>query len=308
MLPALVAAAPCNGCNPDSAHLLSWCWITSYNDANSGFKPYSIHDTQPQAAVDAACQAFAAGHGLEVASACAMNSPPVPYTFSGGPWASIGYSATFIDPRTGRVYGGSRGGPECGCSDALNGNNVGVGADASCYCKNGLQWDTQKNACVKNTCPIPDLPNITDPIVQTFEDDPDHSDTEHLTSRMKTALDCLETAVQNAGGAYSVGSAYRPPAYQAHLQAVWNKWRELKVSDNPDCAARRTSITDHKIRHKLRRRPVDSSYHSLGEAFDMTISGLPDWQVENLSVECHVYIPDPVGDPVHFLYTDRAGN
>jgi hypothetical protein len=153
-------------------------------------------------------------------------------------------------------------------------------------------------------CSVDDVPPI-DPAVQPYEDNPDLSDTEHLTDDMKTALEKLQAAVKAAGSSSTVGSAYRPPAYNQHLIDVWKKWvRELKKNDEPACTALKTKIQAHFKRHKLKesQSPVPGSRHTKGEAVDVTIS--PDIpNIDTLAKNCcNLRRPLPVDDSVHFQF------
>ena len=49
--------------------------------------------------------------------------------------------------------------------------------------------------------------------------DPCPLDTANLTTDTRTALSCLQTAVQNAPGTFTVTSAHRPADYQSHIRA-----------------------------------------------------------------------------------------
>ena len=153
-------------------------------------------------------------------------------------------------------------------------------------------------------CSVDDLPEITDPEVQTFEDNLDLSDTTRLTQRMKDGLVCLQTAA--AAGSPKVGSAYRPPAYNQHLIDVWKKWvRELEENEEPACAALKTKIQGHFLRHKLleSQTPVVGSLHTLGEAVDVTIS-LPPATIDAFWPSCRLYRKHGlrITDPEHFIY------
>lgn len=174
-----------------------------------------------------------------------------------------------------------------------------------CACEAGYEFDATRTSCV-STCPVSDLPPVTDPEILPFENNPDLSDTARLTDRMKTELSCLRTAA--AAGSPKVGSAYRPPAYNQHLIDVWKKWSELttgKYSTDPACADRKAKIQGHFQRHKLleSQPPVPGSLHTLGEAVDVTIS-LPPANIDALWPGCHLYRPPAlrIKDPVHFIY------
>lgn len=172
-----------------------------------------------------------------------------------------------------------------------------------CACDAGYKFDAAGTSCV-STCPVSDLPDVTDPEILPFENNPDLSDTARLTPRMQTTLSCLQTAA--AAGSPSVGSAYRPPAYNQHLIDVWKKWKELtkgKDSADPACADRKAKIQGHFQRHKLleSQPPVPGSLHTLGEAVDVTIN-LPAANIDALSTGCQLRRPLPVKDHVHFIH------
>jgi len=163
-----------------------------------------------------------------------------------------------------------------------------------------------KGAIVVSACPIQDLPPITDAEVQDFEDNPDRSDETRLTPRMKTELACLKTAA--AAGSPSVGSAFRPPAYNQHLIEVWKKWDELengKHSTNPACSDLKMKIKEHFKTHKLKETqpPVPRSLHTQGEAVDVTINLSPA-KIDALWPGCRLYRPPPlrIKDSVHFIH------
>ena len=138
-----------------------------------------------------------------------------------------------------------------------------------------------------------------------YSPDPYPLDVDNLTSRMQTALQCLQTAIREDGGTSSASSAYRPPAYTRHLQEVWDKWDELAVESRPECQSLRNEVRNHFNRHELisdpGARPHSSSAHTRGEAFDLS-SNLYDGVLDVLAVGCNVYRPDPIGDPPHFIH------
>jgi len=158
-------------------------------------------------------------------------------------------------------------------------------------------------------CPVDDLPPITDTEVQTFENNPNRSDTDRLTQRMgmaagppQGALLCLRNAIRDAGGTSTVGSAFRPPAYNQHMIDVWDKWMdELRRETNPACQSLRSRVEAHFNRHGMVHRPAPNSRHTLGEAFDLT-SSLPDTTLDALAEGCQVYRNIPATDRVHFIH------
>jgi len=176
-------------------------------------------------------------------------------------------------------------------------------AGTPCICNTGYQPDTTATSCVPVVaCPVSDLPPVTDPEVQVFENNPDLSDTARLTPRMQTALSCLLTAA--AGGSPSVGSAYRPPAYNQHLIDVWEKWvNQLMDDETPACTILKAKIQGHFQRHGLlvTQSPVPNSRHTRGLAVDVTIS-LPPANIDALARGCGLYRPLPITDRVHFQF------
>jgi D-alanyl-D-alanine dipeptidase len=150
------------------------------------------------------------------------------------------------------------------------------------------------------------LPPITDPDVLAFENNPNASDTARLTTEMKAALKCLTDGATTLGctPAPSVGSAFRPPAYNQHLINVWKKWvNELMEDENPACANLKAKIQGHFQRHKLliSQPPVPNSRHTRGLAVDVTIN-LPPANIKILAKGCGLIRPKPVDDPVHFQF------
>ncbi len=154
---------------------------------------------------------------------------------------------------------------------------VGGTHTVTATCDGGRCSNQASGTVVVTACPVPDLPPITDTEVQLFEDNPDRSDETHLTEAMKEALRLLKAAASTAGSTSTVGSAYRPPAYNQHLIDVWKKWDELtngENSANPTCVSLKTKIQRHFQQHKLLKTqpPVPNSRHTRGEAVDVTIS------------------------------------
>lgn len=153
------------------------------------------------------------------------------------------------------------------------------------------------------TCQVPPLTPITDPTALNFEAG-NTVDTDDLQANMQTALDCVQAAVADAGGTVTVSSAYRPPAYQAHLREVWDKWRLLRDRREPECADLRTQVQQEFNRHGLllTQQPASpNGPHTQGAAIDMR-SSLPIAQFLNIANGCQLTRPLPATDPVHFVH------
>ncbi len=87
-------------------------------------------------------------------------------------------------------------------------------------------------------CLVTPLPPIQDAVALAFENGFGSStgavDREDMIPGAARALDRFERVVGAAGGALTVTSAYRPQAYQEHLQTVWDRWMyELRDNDDP---------------------------------------------------------------------------
>jgi hypothetical protein len=116
--------------------------------------------------------------------------------------------------------------------------------------------------------------------------------------------------VASVGGTFELKSAYRPPAYQAHLHEVWVKWvRELRRNRSKACAALREEVGAEFARHQLlvRQQPVPASDHMLGLAFDAAVS-MPRAArlhgrritLDKLAALAGIRRPDRRHDPVHY--------
>ena len=173
---------------------------------------------------------------------------------------------------------------QVGCADGYT-LRIGTGGQQECF-------------AMAAQCPVAPL--------TPYSPDPYPLDIDNLTPRMQTTLQCLQTAIRDDGGTSSASSAYRPPAYNRHLQEVWDKWmRELRRETRPECQSLRNEVRNHFNGHELipdsDARPHSSSAHTRGEAFDLS-SNLYDGVLDVLAVGCRVYRPDPIGDPPHFIH------
>jgi hypothetical protein len=160
-------------------------------------------------------------------------------------------------------------------------------------------------------CSVSPLPPIKDPEARAFEASVGTDgivDTAGLTPPTAKALARFEHVVASVGGTLELKSAYRPPAYQEHLQAVWDKWMQLRNNTQPGCQALRTQVQAEFSRHLLMesQRPVSNSDHTRGVGFDALVS-LPAQSLQSrhtsldgLAQSSGVLRPDVYHDPVHF--------
>jgi len=128
---------------------------------------------------------------------------------------------------------------------------------------------------------------------------------------MSRALVRFQKVVAQVGGSLELKSAYRPPAYQQHLQQVWDKWMELRTNNVAACQDLRAQVQQEFLRHDLleSQRPVTSSDHTRGMAFDAAVTIPPHARLKRRKVTldklAHIVglrRPDIVHDPVHFKF------
>lgn len=167
-------------------------------------------------------------------------------------------------------------------------------------------WGDQSAVNIDNfavrTCQVPPLTPITDAAAQNFENGAT-VDTAGLNAGMQAALNCLQGAAAAAGGVLTVTSAYRPPAYQAHLREVWDRWNDLRNRRDPECADLRTQVQQEFQRHGLllTQRPAAASAHTRGEAFDANWNLPRGGNIDTLAANCGLQRPFAT-DPVHFIH------
>jgi hypothetical protein len=154
------------------------------------------------------------------------------------------------------------------------------------------------------SCDVPPLTLVTDPEAVAFERG-NNINTERLVANMQTALTCFQGAVVNAGGTFTLTSAYRPVTYQQHLQEVWDRWSDLRDKREAECQELREEVRIEFEEHHhllLGQRPVTNSSHTRGEAIDAAINLPAGTSVNVLANECELTRPVPQRDPVHFVH------
>jgi hypothetical protein len=159
-------------------------------------------------------------------------------------------------------------------------------------------------------CKVSPLPPITDPRAAAFNAG-ESLDTQNLTRGMSRALARFEKVVTSVGGSLELKSAYRPPAYQLHLQQVWDKWKEIKNNNVAACQDLRAEVQQEFADHHLleSQRPVTSSDHTRGLAFDATVVIPANARIKRRKVTLDSLArvsglrrPDVGRDPVHFKF------
>ncbi|HKA02144.1 MAG TPA: hypothetical protein VKE70_36785 [Candidatus Solibacter sp.] len=157
-------------------------------------------------------------------------------------------------------------------------------------------------------CGVAPLPAITDAKALEFEGG-ESKNVGGLIPAMAKALEKFEKLVLSVGGQFELKSAYRPLAYQMHLQQVWYKWTELRNNHDLGCQTLRAHVGEEFAYHHLleTQKPVTSSDHTRGLAFDATVivpvkAYLKKRRVslDKLAMLAGIKRPDIRRDPVHF--------
>jgi hypothetical protein len=168
-------------------------------------------------------------------------------------------------------------------------------------------------------CLVQPLPAIDDPEALEFEASVDTTGAvqrDGLVPSAVVALARFERIVTSVGGVMVLTSAYRPAAYQAHLQAVWDKWMvELRDNYDGNCAELKAQARDEFVRHDLleTQRPVAFSDHTRGIGFDAAVR-LPRRarlsrrrvNIDSLARRAGFHRPAIARDPVHFRLSSGA--
>jgi hypothetical protein len=162
-------------------------------------------------------------------------------------------------------------------------------------------------------CLVESLPAIDDPAALAFEENVGTMaivELDGLVPSAASALTRFERMVTSAGGVVLLTSAYRPAAYQEHLQAVWDKWMvEMRGNHDANCIELKAQAQYEFVRHSLleSQRPVSSSDHTRGIGFDAAVR-LPGRarlnrrrvSVDSLARRAGFHRPAIARDPVHF--------
>jgi hypothetical protein len=163
-------------------------------------------------------------------------------------------------------------------------------------------------------CSVEPLPAIEDEEVLAFESGAGAVDIAGLQPAASLALKRFEGLIASSGGTITVTSAYRPPAYQEHLQQVWDKWMvEMRDNVEPGCAALKTDSAREFLHHGLleSQRPATYSEHTTGLAFDaavlLPLRGRKRLRIDKLARRAGLDRPVAASDPVHFRVIGRRG-
>jgi hypothetical protein len=163
-------------------------------------------------------------------------------------------------------------------------------------------------------CSVAPLDPIVDPAAEQLESatGSDVVNVQGMVPAAARALDRFVAKVEGAGGTIVLKSAYRPAAYQQHLQNVWYKWMdELRNNTEPGCQGLRAQVREEFTRHRLieTQHPVAVSDHTRGLAFDATVDlpsrakiGKRRMTLDGVARLAGLIRPAIAADPVHFKF------
>lgn len=166
-------------------------------------------------------------------------------------------------------------------------------------------------------CKVAPLTEITDDEALEAEKNADFSEAEPegLAPETAASLDSFREMVTSLGGTFLLRSAYRAPAYQAHLHEVWVKWmKQLRGNRTAACQALREDVGAEFRRHQLlpRQQPAPASDHALGLAFDARVAvprgarvNRKPVTVDKVAALTGLRRPNRGRDPVHFTLLAR---
>jgi D-alanyl-D-alanine dipeptidase len=165
-----------------------------------------------------------------------------------------------------------------------------------------------------SSCSVAPLDPIEDPAAQQLEamvGTESVINTADMVPAAAQALNRFEQRVTSVGGSLILKSAYRPAAYQQHLQNVWYKWMtQLRGNNEPGCQDLRAQVQNEFMGHHLieTQHPVAVSDHTRGLAFDATVE-LPRLAMrgrritlDGLARLSGLLRPAIAADPVHFKF------
>lgn len=180
------------------------------------------------------------------------------------------------------------------------------GFDVSDVAKNATACDDGPavcdiDKCLDGTCTHKEVSAVT-----AFGP-PDSAPAGSLTAATSTALTCLQDGVSAklkalnvANGGMVVTTTYRSQEYQDHLVEVWDKVNLLNGWSEAECDPVRANHITEKGTHFPMGAPARGvSRHTLGTAFDATVTGLSDADITTIATGCNLTRP-VANEPWHF--------
>ncbi len=174
-------------------------------------------------------------------------------------------------------------------------------------------------------CPIAPLKPITDADAQRLnkgahEETGEEVTLDGFTQETKQALRCLQDAITPMNSSISTGEAllsgsqvsasgergfkvesgYRPQAYQDHFREILDKWALLQNNNQKECQQLKRDVFKEKTTHKLGGVAARVSDHTKGTAFDISIWGVSDSQINAYARKCGLNRGKQHGEGTHF--------
>lgn len=167
-----------------------------------------------------------------------------------------------------------------------------------------------------SNCAVAPLDPIVDAAAQRFEVAENGVDISGMLPAAARALGLFQARVAAVGGSMVIKSAYRPAAYQQHLENVWYTWMKLRRNTSAGCQELRAVVQEEFLRHHLleSQHPVAVSDHTRGLAFDATVA-LPKTargkrrrriSLDGIARLAGLMRPAIASDPVHFKYVGAS--
>lgn len=170
-------------------------------------------------------------------------------------------------------------------------------------CTNCSNQDTGQIRVTGCKVPLLSAPPFTDSVADGFEKG-NRWRPDLLTPDYQKKLKCVTDAA--GAGHYSGTSAYRPTQYQQHLYEIVDRDRSLSpryMSAHPECQLLRNTVTnemkDHGLKSKQKVAIPGYSNHEYRKAFDLTLIGLTDAEMNQIYTSCGVTHTAVRSEPWH---------
>lgn len=118
------------------------------------------------------------------------------------------------------------------------------------------------------------------------------------------AIGCLQNAVTQNGGTFTLTSHWRPATYQNHFVEVFDRWitKRLQQNTTPACQERRSEVEPHANVHGVNQNVCtlgEGCPHPGGRSFDAVITNIAN--IDALAATCNLHRPvAPDGNGIHF--------
>lgn len=159
------------------------------------------------------------------------------------------------------------------------------------------------NGSAKAICPVAPLTQISDTEFSKYETGPyakaPDVDPSRVTQATIDGAQCIIREAANEKIPARINVGYRPPAYQAHIREVYDKWQQLKDNTNSTCAQVKEEVRREWERHgPFAHQPGKTSNHPSGKAMDIWMKDYS--KADTIAARCNMKRPLGAADRVHF--------